>query len=141
MTPTAPPPDAPPPDAPSPEPNPGRADAAADARAERFLADLGDVRPELQSSNRRWGKVGVGLLVLGPILTLLALLLSQGTDNPLDQSTDVSLGLVGVAVTLAGLGLYLRHSFVEFLRFWLARFIYEQRRERHDETETETGCR
>jgi hypothetical protein len=111
---------------------PSEVASEADARAERFLADLGDLRPDGGGGNERWARVGLGLLVIGPLLSLLGLLLSQMSDNSLDQATDASLGLAGIAIAVLGLGLYLRYSLTQFLRFWLARFIYEQQQGRVD---------
>jgi hypothetical membrane protein len=105
----------------------------AHARAERFLSDLGDLRPERGSRNAWWARLGLGLLVLGPVLALVGLLLSQLSQNALDQATDAALGLAGIAIALLGLGLYLRYSLTQFLRFWLARFIYEQQQGRADD--------
>jgi hypothetical protein len=109
------------------------ASEVADARAERFLSDLGDLHPESGSRNERLARLGLGLLVLGPLLALLGLLFSQLAANSLDQATDASLGLAGIAIAVLGLGLYLRYSFTQFLRFWLARFIYEQQQGRVDD--------
>jgi hypothetical protein len=105
----------------------------AAARAERFLADLRDLRPESGTGNERWARLGLVLLVLGPLLALLGLVLSQLSNNSLDQATDGALGLAGIAIAVLGLGLYLKYSFTQFLRFWLARFIYEQRQGRNDD--------
>ena len=103
------------------------------AGADRFLAGLADVQHDASSRNTRLARLGAGLLALGVALAVLGLVLSQATDNPLDQSTDLSLGLAGIAVGLGGLGLFLRYSFAQFLRFWLLRLIYEQSRRPGDQ--------
>jgi hypothetical protein len=99
------------------------------SRADRFLVDLSDVKHDSSSRNALLSRVGALMLSVGVALALLGLLLSQITDNSLNQSTDVSLGLSGVALCLAGLALFLRYSFAQFLRFWLLRLIYEQANE------------
>lgn len=101
-------------------------------RAEQFLTDLAGVEQARGSRNAVMARLGAVLLAVGVGLAALGLVLSQTTDNPLDQSTDLSLGLVGVVLSLAGLGLFLRYSFAQFLRFWLLRLIYEQSTARHD---------
>ena len=95
-------------------------------RADRFLADLADVRHDSSNRNVLLARLGGALLVAGVLLAALGLILSQSTNNPLDQSSDVSLGLGGVALSIAGLALFLRYSLAQFLRFWLLRLIYEQ---------------
>ncbi len=100
----------------------------AAAKADRFLAQLGDVRVDSSSRNRSLAKLGMVLLVAGAIVGWLAVVLSQTTDNPLDQSTDVSLGIAGMTTSLIGLGLYLRYSLAQFLRFWLLRLSLDSDR-------------
>ncbi|CAN5661942.1 hypothetical protein BH10ACT1_BH10ACT1_17020 [soil metagenome] len=96
------------------------------ARADRFLAELSDVKHDGSNRNATFAKLGAVMLAAGVILAVVGVVLSQSTDNPLDQSTDVSLGLAGVALAIAGLGVFLRYSLAQFLRFWLLRLIYEQ---------------
>ena len=43
-----------------------------------------------------------------------------------EQLDGITVGLIGVAVTVAGAALFLRYSIAQFLRFWLARLTYEQ---------------
>lgn len=71
-------------------------------------------------------KAGAALMIIGFLATVLAAVLSQTTDNPLDQSTDLSLGLAGLAAVGLGAAVYLRHSFGRLLRFWLLRIIDER---------------
>ena len=99
---------------------------AATARADRFAAELAGVAHDRSSRNAALARLGVVLQVVGVGLTLLGLLLSQVTDNPLDQATDLSLGLAGLALVLVGLGLFVRYSFAQMLRFWLLRLSLEQ---------------
>lgn len=106
------------------------ADAAeATQRADRFIAELGDVRRDSSSRNAVLVRVGATLLVLGVVIAAIAALLSQSTNNPLNQSSDISLGLVGIAVGILGGALFLRYSIGQFLRFWLLRLSYEQQRD------------
>ena len=95
-------------------------------RADRFMAELADVKHDSSSRNATLARLGGALMVIGVVLTVVGVALSQTTNNPLDQSTDVSLGLCGIAVTLAGLALFLRYSLGQFLRFWLLRLVHEQ---------------
>jgi hypothetical protein len=99
-------------------------------RAQRFLADVADVQAGRADRQARLGLLGAVLLIAGVAVTFVAFLLSQSTDNSLDQATDISFGLFGLALSLAGVVLYLRHSFAEFLRFWMLRLIHEQQRDR-----------
>ena len=102
------------------------APTATPERADRFLAELADVKHDSSSRNATLARLGGALMVVGVVLTIVGVALSQTTNNPLDQCTDVSLGLCGIALTLAGLALFLRYSLAQFLRFWLLRLVHEQ---------------
>ena len=90
-------------------------------RLEQFKADIADMRIRDPAVGRDtvllW--VGVAGMVAGIAIAVIAYFLSHNTQNPLNQSDAHDIALVGVAVTIAGAAL--------FLRFWLARLIYEQR--------------
>ena len=60
--------------------------------------------------------------------SVLAWFLARNTDNPLDQRDAMILALVGIALSVVGVGLFVRYSLAEFLRFWMARLVYEQGR-------------
>ena len=99
---------------------------SAERRAEQFVADLGEIHLDSSSRNVKLARFGALLQVVGAGMALLGLMLSQATDNPLDQSTDISLGLAGTALCVVGVGVFLRYSVAQFLRFWLLRLSNEQ---------------
>ena len=92
----------------------------------RFLHELSDMQVDSSHRNRTLTRLGIVLLVAGVAVTWIGFLLSQTTDNPLDQSSALSFGLAGIATAVIGLGVYLRYSFGQFLRFWLVRLSYER---------------
>ena len=101
----------------------------ADARVEQFRADIAGMRIKDPSPSRDawliW--VGVALMVAGIAVGVIAFSLSHSTRIDYKQRDDIDLALTGVAVTMAGAAVFLRYSLAGFLRFWLARLIYEQR--------------
>jgi hypothetical protein len=99
-------------------------------RSQQFLIDLADVQAGQADRQAKLGRLGGLLLIAGIGVTFAGFALSQFSDNPLDQSTQISFGLFGLALSLAGVVLYLRYSFAEFLRFWMLRLIHEQQRDR-----------
>jgi hypothetical protein len=62
----------------------------------------------------------------GIVLGIVGYGMSYSTDNPLDQRDAVIVALIGISVTLTGVGLFVRYSLAEFLRFWMARLIHQQ---------------
>ncbi|HZQ56739.1 MAG TPA: hypothetical protein VFA84_01815 [Acidimicrobiales bacterium] len=101
----------------------------SDARLEQFKADIADMRIRDPAVGREslllWA--GVAGLVAGIALTVISFFLSKNTNSALDQADYHVFALIGVAVTVAGAALFVRYSVAAFLRFWLARLIYEQR--------------
>jgi len=83
---------------------------------------------ELAAAQRRnvdW--LGIALMVVGLVLGLTAYPMSHNTTNPLSQNDAINLGIGGIVCVIAGAALFLRYSIASFLRFWLARLIYEQK--------------
>jgi hypothetical protein len=97
-------------------------------RLEEFKAEIAEMRlrDPATTRDRQFLRLGVVLLVAGVVLTVVAYFMSHGTTNPLSQRDAIILALAGVAVSIAGGVLFLRYSLATFLRFWLARLIYEQ---------------
>jgi len=100
-------------------------------RVEQFTNEIADMglRDPATGRERALVRLGAVLLVVGPIISLAAYLqdkATSGTGLALQQGDDQILALMGVAVALLGLGLFLRYSIANFLRFWLARLSYEQ---------------
>jgi hypothetical protein len=97
-------------------------------RVERFkteIADMGVADPAV-ARDRLFLRAGVALLAVGPIVAIVAWFQSNGTTNPLGQRDAIVLAVIGLSLTVAGAGLFLRYSLAQFLRFWLARLSYEQ---------------
>jgi multisubunit Na+/H+ antiporter MnhB subunit len=67
------------------------------------------------------------VLMLGGIgVAIYGYALSHSTSDQRQQIDALIVALVGVTVSIAGAALFLRYSFAQFLRFWLARLTYEQ---------------
>ena len=103
-------------------------------RAAEFRAAVSEIKvKETSASNdRTFAIVGVVLMVVGVVLTVVAYSQSHGadpsylTEGPASQRDAITIGLIGIAVVVMGAALFLRYSLGQFLRFWLARLIYEQ---------------
>ncbi len=98
-------------------------------RVEQFRAEIADMklRDPATSRDRLWLGLGIALMVVGAVLALTSYLVSHQTTNPLVQNDAVTLGLAGITTAVIGGALFLRFSLASFLRFWLARLIYEQK--------------
>ena len=98
-------------------------------RVDQFKQDIAamQVRDPAAGRDRLFMRGGLTLMIIGVIVTIAAYAQSNGTTNPLGQRDAIVIGLIGIAVTVMGAALFLRGSLAGFLRFWLARFIYEQK--------------
>jgi multisubunit Na+/H+ antiporter MnhB subunit len=102
------------------------------ARFRRDVEEL-EVRDPVVGRERLLAGLGVGLMGLGVALAVAAYLMSHGADSefntegPAVQRDAIVVALVGASTTVVGAALFLRYSLAQFLRFWLARLVYEQR--------------
>ena len=98
-------------------------------RVEQFQKEIADMklRDPATSRDRMWLAAGIALMVVGIALAAIAYPLSHGTNDQLQQNDAITLALGGVAAAVVGGALFLRFSIAMFLRFWLARVIYEQK--------------
>lgn len=101
-----------------------------EGRLEQFQADIAEMRIKDPSVGRDalLLRLGVALMLGGLALTVIAYAASHSTKLDLDQRDDIIIALIGVATTIVGSTLFLRYSLAGFLRFWLARLIFEQQR-------------
>lgn len=71
--------------------------------------------------------VGAVLMGFGIVVAIYGYALSHAAANDQRQQLDgITVGLIGVALSVVGGAMFLRYSIAQFLRFWLARFVYEQ---------------
>lgn len=98
-----------------------------ESRADRFARELTELKIPDPAAGRSglWLKVGVALMILGPVLAVVAYFLSHNTSDALVQRDAIVVALLGVAVGIVGSAVFLRYSITGFLRFWLARQAYD----------------
>ena len=97
-------------------------------RVEQFKQEITDmkVKDPATGRDRVWLRVGIALMVIGLDVAIIAYPMSHGTSNPLSQNDALVLAIAGLTAAVVGGALFLRYSLASFLRFWLARFVYEQ---------------
>jgi hypothetical protein len=101
-----------------------------DTRLEQFRAEIAELRLKESNPDREATlvRVGAALLVAGIAVGVVAAFLSHGTTDALQQRDAIVVALIGVSVSITGAALFLRYSLTRFLRFWLARLLFEQSR-------------
>lgn len=98
-----------------------------ESRADRFTRELAALKIPDPASGRAvlWLRVGIVLLVLGPVMGIIAYIMSHGTSNPLLQRDAIIVALIGISLAVVGAAVFLRYSLTNFLRFWLARQAFD----------------
>lgn len=97
-------------------------------RVTQFKAEVAEMglRDPVTKREQAMLRLGAALLVIGPIIAIASYFLSHNTINALQQRDAIVIALFGLSLTVAGGVLFLRYSFGRMLRFWLARFAFEQ---------------
>ncbi|HZR14486.1 MAG TPA: hypothetical protein VFC33_14700 [Acidimicrobiia bacterium] len=103
-------------------------------RVEQFKADIADMRLKDPSIAREQQLLRLGgvMLVAGLVISIASYFGSHsaaaaaGGGMGASQGDYIVVALIGVTVSVVGAALFLRYSIAQFLRFWMARLIYEQ---------------
>jgi hypothetical protein len=104
----------------------------AGERAESFKEEVRSLKIKDPNASREglFATIGLAVIVIGVVLAVVAYFMSHNTNSVLTQSDAQTVGMIGIALTIAGGAVFLRYSIAGFLRFWLARFLVEQQRTR-----------
>lgn len=96
-------------------------------RADRFTRELAQLKIPDPAAGRHdlWLRLGLILMVAGPVLGVASYFLSHNTSDALVQRDAIVLAIVGVAVAVVGSAVFLRYSLTGFLRFWMARQAFD----------------
>lgn len=92
----------------------------------RFLQEVADIRIKATGRDAALLRAGAAMMPVGVGLAVVAWFLSRNTESALEQNDHLVMALIGVTVAIVGVGLFLRYSLAEFLRFWMARLIHQQ---------------
>ena len=84
------------------------------------------LRDPATSRDRALLVLGAVLMVGGIGVAIYGYALSHSTSDQRQQLDALIVAIVGLSVSITGAALFLRYSFAQFLRFWLARLTYEQ---------------
>ena len=101
--------------------------AVAGSRTETFKQEVADLRIKDPNASKDQPLMfaGLALMVVGIAISIIGYLVSHGTTSSLTQNDAVTIAILGIPVSVAGAAVFLRFSMAQFLRFWLARFIFE----------------
>src|SRR4051794_19992214 len=83
----------------------------------RLLTEVAQLRTRTAGRDRVLLRLGAVLMGLGPVLGVVGYLRSTSTNSPLSQNDATITAVMGLTVAVVGVGLFLRYSLGEFLRF------------------------
>lgn len=97
-------------------------------RVEQFKAEIAEMRlrDPATARDRTALRLGTTLMVVGLVATIAAYFHSYNATGGLQQRDAIVIAIAGLAATVVGAALFVRYSVAQFLRFWLARLVYEQ---------------
>jgi hypothetical protein len=98
-------------------------------RYAQFEADVAKLKAAGGGANpeRNGLYLGIGLTILGFVIVTIAWFASR-QDTVQQYITRDEIGaLIGIAVMLVGIVIWLRNSLTRYLRYWIIRLVYEQR--------------
>lgn len=98
-------------------------------RVEQFKTEIAEMRlrDPATARDRTWLRLGITLMVVGMVATIGAYFHSYNATGGLQQRDAIVIAIAGLAATVVGAALFVRYSIAQFLRFWLARLVYEHR--------------
>ncbi len=96
-------------------------------RSAAFTAAVSERKMKVDSarSDKLSRGLGIALVVVGLVGTFLAFNATRTVESQLDILTNIALGLVFLAVTVVGTGLYVVGALAAVLRLWLLRQLVE----------------
>ncbi len=102
------------------------------ARTESFKEELRSLKIKDPNAGREAAALKAGYVVMsiGIVLTIMGYFISHQSNAVGTLNDAQQIAMVGIALTVAGAAAFLRYSFASFMRFWLARFIFEQQKDR-----------
>jgi hypothetical protein len=98
-------------------------------RLQEFQSEVNQLKVTGGRANpeRTWTILGAIAMIVGLVLTLISWLATRNTSDTLEIADYNAMGGFGLALTIAGTGLFLVMSLRRYFRYWLVRLIYEQR--------------
>lgn len=96
-------------------------------RVERFKAEAAELNLKAGNpgADSKLQTLGVILMIAGIVVAFLAYQISLGSDDSRDVTSQISLAVMGLTLTVTGAALFLRYALGKFLRLFLLRQLYE----------------
>jgi len=110
--------------------NDGSDDATMSSeRLAQFQDEVGKLKVSGGAANpeRLGGQWGIGLTIFGLVVAFISW---YSAYNSADLGTNLRaqiFAIIGLAISMVGIILWIRNSMTRYLRYWIIRLVYEQR--------------
>jgi hypothetical protein len=103
--------------------------AMSSPRLAQFQEDVGKLKVTGGGANpeRLGSQWGIGLAILGFVVAFISWWSAYNAGSFEDIYRAQIFALIGVAISLVGIAIWLRNSLTRYLRYWIVRLVYEQR--------------
>jgi hypothetical protein len=98
-------------------------------RLQEFQSEVNQLKVTGGRANpeRTWSIIGAIAMIAGLVLCFISWMATGSTEDAREFADYNAMGNFGLALTIAGTGLFLVMSLRRYFRYWLVRLIYEQR--------------
>lgn len=99
------------------------------ARLEQFEAEVGKLKVTGGGANpeRLGAQWGIGLTIFGFVIAIIAWWSALNSSAPVTGIRSQIMGIIGAALAIVGIVIWVRNSITRYLRYWIIRLVYEQR--------------
>lgn len=99
------------------------------ARLEQFEAEVGKLKVTGGGANpeRLGAQWGIGLTVLGFVIAIIAWWSALNSSQAVTGIRSQIMGIIGAALAIVGIIIWVRNSITRYLRYWIIRLVYEER--------------
>jgi hypothetical protein len=98
-------------------------------RLQAFQDEVGKLKVSGGGANpERLGAYwGIGLTILGFVIAIISWWSALDSPDAVTGLRSVCFTLIGAALAIVGIAIWVRNSITRYLRYWIIRLVYEQR--------------
>jgi hypothetical protein len=98
-------------------------------RLAQFQEEVGKLKVSGGGANpeRLGSQWGIGLTILGFVIAVISYISARQDTQFEFIQRDTIAAMIGIAISIVGIAIWVRNSLTRYLRYWIIRLVYEQR--------------